>query len=215
MAGSGTGTPVSSSAYPVTLAEAKAHLNIEDDDDNDYITTLIAAATDYVQRTTDIQFITGDVTLKLDRFPSGTEYYTGHDWRPTLNDSQVYDSVLLTKSPVISIGSVTYLDAAGASQTLATSVYALDNTHQVARMHLKYNQSWPDIRGDVDGITITYSVGYGVDGSTAPASLKAAIKLLVAHWYENREAAVQGQVVRSIPFAVDSLIGANKLGRLV
>ena len=215
MAGSGTGTPVSASAYPVTLAEAKAHLNIEHDDDNTLITALIASATDYIERLTDIQFITGNVTLKLDKFPSGAEFYTGHDWRPTLNDAETYNSIRLTKSPVISIGSITYLDTAGASQTLSTDVYALDITKAVGRVHLKYNQSWPDIRGDVNGITITYSAGYGVDGSTAPDSLKSAIKLLVGHWHENREAAVQGQVVRAVPFAVASLIGANKLGRLV
>jgi hypothetical protein len=40
--------------------------------------------------------------------------------------------------------------------------------------------------------------------------LKQAVKMLVGHWYENREPAVIGTIVTQLPFAVQSIINLNK-----
>lgn len=37
-----------------------------------------------------------------------------------------------------------------------------------------------------------------------------ACRLLVGHWYENREAVAQGTIVPSVPFAVDMLLQINR-----
>lgn len=58
-------------------------------------------------------------------------------------------------------------------------------------------------------IAVTFSVGYPQTGdppqSSVPAAIKAAILLLVGHWYESREA-VAGGSVAEMPFAVSSLL---------
>ncbi len=57
-------------------------------------------------------------------------------------------------------------------------------------------------------VTVTYTAGYANtddDQSTVPAALKAAILMLVGHWYHNREAVVSSSV-SELPLAVASLI---------
>ena len=42
--------------------------------------------------------------------------------------------------------------------------------------------------------------------ANVPANLKQAIRMLVAHWYENREAALAGTVSSQVQFGVDMLL---------
>ncbi|MCB1511524.1 MAG: head-tail connector protein [Hyphomicrobiaceae bacterium] len=42
--------------------------------------------------------------------------------------------------------------------------------------------------------------------SGRPADLDQAVKMLAAHWYENREGTMVGQTVMDIPFAVEEVI---------
>jgi uncharacterized phiE125 gp8 family phage protein len=88
--------------------------------------------------------------------------------------------------PITSVDSITYVDAAGAVQTLADTVYRL-NYYGYGELSLDTGQSWP-ARTEGSPIWVTYSCGY--TSATLPAELQGAIKLLVAYWYENREAGV-------------------------
>lgn len=164
---------------PLTLAEAKEHLRMDTSDEDTLIEALISAATDHVsgrngytaralvQQTWDVYFSTfpDDVGLKLP-FP-----------------------------PLISVDSISYLDADGVSQTLATSVYMVTKT-EPAFVKLKANQSWPDVLEQADCITVRMTCGYspGDDSPTdyaenVPQSIKAAMKLVIGDLYQNREAA--------------------------
>jgi hypothetical protein len=40
-----------------------------------------------------------------------------------------------------------------------------------------------------------------------PAAIKAAMKLAIGHWYENRESVVVGVTAMTLPMAFDALIG--------
>jgi hypothetical protein len=65
--------------------------------------------------------------------------------------------------------------------------------------------SWPTTQTDlVDAITILYVAGY-TSASDVPQGLKAAMKFLISHWNENREAVTVGAVARPIEFAVEAL----------
>jgi hypothetical protein len=54
-------------------------------------------------------------------------------------------------------------------------------------------------------VEVEYTAGYGFDGSSVPRPLKLAILLLVAHWYQNREAA-SIETGLPIPFAVENIL---------
>ena len=51
-------------------------------------------------------------------------------------------------------------------------------------------------------ISVTFVAGY----EDVPAPIKAAILLMVGHWYQNREAVAVGVTVENLPMAVDALL---------
>ena len=48
-------------------------------------------------------------------------------------------------------------------------------------------------------------------GQAASANVKHAIRMLVAHWYENRRAVVTGTITAIIPMAVESLLNTERI----
>lgn len=148
-------------AEPVTLPEAKKHVRSEHHTDDDaYLTSLIAAARDHVERYTGTNVARREVVTKCDCFA---------------------DFAHVPVSPVNGVA-VTYLDTAGAEQTLADTVYQLRNDDLRTAIVLKYGQAWPAIQTG-SRITVTFDAGY----ASVPPALKHAVLLWVASAYETRE----------------------------
>jgi len=173
---------------PVTLDEMKDHLRVVTNDEDDYITGLCLAATDYVEKFQDRTFITRVRTMVLDSFPTII--------RPP-------------GAPLISVTSIVYVDLDGVSQTLASTDYRVDAITEPGRITVGYELSWPDTRDITNAITITYIAGYG-NAAAVPDSTKAAIKLLVAHLYEHREAVSEVNLLE-VPMAVKSLLWIDRI----
>ena len=177
---------------PIALNDAKAHLRLElDDDDEDAeIQLLINAAVSELDGHTGRLgrcLVQQQWTYYLDRFPwrrgrgHGDRMRPARDWR----------EIPIPLPPLISVDSVTYLDTNGAMQTLATSVYSV-MTGKRSSIVLNPNQDWPDTEEDqARAVTITFKAGYATgaepDPTTVPASIRAALLLLVGDLYENRE----------------------------
>lgn len=176
---------------PVTLTEAKAHLRVDGTDDDTLITVLIAAARQYYEDACRRMLITQTWRLSLDCWPA--------------------NSLIIPKMPLITVSAIAYTDSAGATHTLSTDVYDVDTEAQPGRVTLAYNQSWPSVElYPLNPIQITFTAGYGAAASV-PEVDKQAIKLLVGHWYENREPVVTtGAAPKDIPMAVESLIYLNR-----
>lgn len=60
---------------------------------------------------------------------------------------------------------------------------------------------------------ISFTAGYGAP-QDVPATLRQAILLLIAHWYDNREAVTIGAAGAALPMAVDALIAPSRLQRV-
>jgi uncharacterized phiE125 gp8 family phage protein len=150
---------VAPTSEPVTLVEVKRQVRVDFDDDDDYLTDLIAAARNHVEKYCGAYQATQTVDVQTD------------DW---------CDFSHLPVRPAQSVTSISYIDSAGATQTLATSVYEL----RADAIILKYGQVWPSVQpGSL--ITLTAVVGFA---SVEPA-VKHAILLRIADLYENRESA--------------------------
>lgn len=177
---------------PVTLAEARLHTKQDSDitADDALITALIKAARETVENITGRALITQTWRLTLDEFPGD-----GVIWVPRPN--------------LIAVSSITYKDVDGNTQTLASNQYVADVDSLPGRIHRAYNVSWPNVRGDANCITITFTAGYGA-AAAVPESYKAAIKLLVGNWYENREQSVAGGL-SEIPMGVQALLGGYRV----
>lgn len=172
---------VEPTAMPVTLAEAKAQCRVLHDDEDDLIEGLIAAATsmveDYLGRSLSAQ-----------------------TWRLTLDGFA--DRIILPRGPVTAISAFTYLDAAGASQTVSSGLYALDTDADPQMIRRQPAASWP-VPGDfVNPVTITYTAGF----TEAPAAIRHAILMLVANWFANRETLLTGSIVAEMPFGTAALL---------
>lgn len=104
--------------------------------------------------------------------------------------------------PVISVDSIKYIDQNGTEQTLDPSVYRVDTHSNPARINLAWNQVWPSARLVSNAVKVTITAGH----TSVPEDLKHAIVLLVAHWYENREAVTLDGTPRNMPMAVDAIL---------
>lgn len=171
---------------PITLAEAKAHLRVVGATDDDIITSLIAAATEYLDGWSGVL---------------GRALVT-QTWRQDY--SGFCDKLRLPLAPVVSISSVKYFDGSNIEQTLADTAYQLLVDGLGPYVALKSDQSWPAYYGRANAVSITFVAGSAPEG--VPSQIKAAIKLLVGNLYENREATVIGTITSELPFAVNALI---------
>jgi uncharacterized phiE125 gp8 family phage protein len=61
------------------------------------------------------------------------------------------------------------------------------------------------------GIEIDVGVGYGEAASDVPEALRQAIRLLVAHWYENRGLVAIGQAIAAMPMSVTGLVAPYRM----
>ena len=180
---------------PVSLAEAKAHLRVDDDDSNDLIVALIGAARQHVESFTRRKLITQTWDYQIDQFPS--------------------DAIVVPLAPVASVTSITYLDTAGATQTWSSSNYRTDLPSgpwaQRPRIEPGYGLSYPLTYGVMNAVAVRCVVGYGSTASTVPAAIRAAMKILIGHWFEHREPVVTGTIVAQMPMSVNALLWPFKV----
>jgi uncharacterized phiE125 gp8 family phage protein len=125
----------------------------------------------------------------LDRFPLG--------------------AIKLPVQPVTSVSYVQYVDTAGSTQTFTEGTspdvakYDVFTDGPRSTIVPKYNQVWPDTRDHPNVVTVRFVAGY----TAFPADLKQALRLLVGHQYENREAVIIGfTVIEELPLAVQSFL---------
>lgn len=169
---------------PVSLAEAKLHMAIDIDAADTLIAWQITAARQYCEEYERRSYITQTITAKLQGFSN---------------------EIILPRPVLQAVSSIKYIDTGGDEQLLASSVYDVDVYREPGRVTLAHNQSWPALRGDVNGVEIIYTAGYGDAAADVPALTKAAILLFVGYLYENREAASVSSLAE-IPIPVRNLL---------
>ena len=196
---------------PVLLADAKQHLRVDTTADDLYIEGLITACRFHLEQQYDIALITQTLQLNLDYFPywwlwRGSSTNTYSWWA----DQAWYTQILL-RGPVQSIGSVKYTDPSGNPQTLSSSVYSLDQYSRPGRLCPARNQMWPaTAQATVNAVQVQFTTGFGPADTDVPGDIKAALKMLLGHFYENREEVVTDARVAAIqmPIGVDRIMRA-------
>lgn len=171
---------------PLSLDEAKDHLREDGDDQDNLIESLILASRQWLEEDLGRSFVTQTWVLKLDRFPAGDT------------------AILLPRPPLVSVSSIAYVDEDGVTQTWAADNYTVDSHSEPGRVTLAYGASWPTTRDVPNAVTVTYVAGYGAS-TEVPEPIKAAMRLLIGHLYENREHEVTGTVVARLGFSLAAL----------
>jgi uncharacterized phiE125 gp8 family phage protein len=180
---------------PITTSEAKLHLKLDSDTTDDtLIAALITAARETIENLTGRALINQTWEMALEEWPEDE------------------DELKLYPSPLSSVTSVTYTDVDGITQTWSpTTGYTADTYSIPGQLLLRYGQYWPVNREIENSILITYVCGYGAASSSVPGPLKAAMLLLIGHWYENREAVNVGSITSELPFTVEVLIAPYRV----
>ncbi|MCP4567635.1 MAG: hypothetical protein GY841_08655 [FCB group bacterium] len=186
-----TGQQGADTGLAVSLSDIKEHLRIDTTDEDDLITTYIQAATSYVEEQTRRRFLDTTETITLEEFT---------------------DKTRMRYSPVDSVTSIQYYDGDNSQQTYSSDNYGVI-TGDAGIIYRVDGASWPTLYNRPDAITITYVAGYGT-ASDVPAWAVQAIKLMVGHWYENREASAI-LTVRDIPLGADVLCDLNRVWEVV
>ena len=173
-----------------TTADAKDFLKVDTTADDTLIDNLIKAATQSCEIYTNRYFLDTLVTQYADK------------WADIEN---------LYKSPVSSITHIKYYDSDDSLQTLAGTVYLLDEVSQPARIGLKPNQSYPNIANRINAVAVQYTVGYGTASTDVPEGIRQAVLMTIANWYENRQTVITGRTATELPLSSQYLLNQYKI----
>lgn len=177
---------------PVSLDDAKLHLNIESSETffDDELTGIIWAARDFVERRTNLTLITTTYTAKWACFPKS--------------------ELAIPAYPVSAIDSVQYYDNDGDLQAVSSYQESLDS--KPAYIQPAVDDDWPDTQSDrIDAVQVSFTAGYGATAATIPYQCVHIIKMLVGHWFKNREAVVSGTISKEIEFGLTALVNNTQV----
>jgi len=167
---------------PVTLGEMKTYLRLDDDDgtQDELIGGLVKAARLTVEAASRKILIEQQWRVVLDTWPAG-------------------GTVLLPLSPLIAVERIAVTDAAGTAVDLPAGAYYTDLASDPPRVAILDPVQPGRAR---NGISIALRAGYGTMAEAVPATLRLAIRILVAHWFENRGDVVGEQILPPEAFAL-------------
>ena len=171
---------------PVTLAEAKAHLNVDFDDYDDLIAGYIRSAQMAIVYNTGHALSPSTWDLAYDAFPTG-------------NTPEGF--VQLPIGPLIEVESVNYVDPDTETETLlANSEYEVDNFTRLGGV-APISSGWPAVMTTINAVRIRFSAGYpDIGGSPSvsgvPSGLKHAVLVMVRDMYDFRSPTIAGIMTR-------------------
>lgn len=172
----------------VSVAELKAHTRVDWGTDDLLIEGLIKAAIAHLEGILERAFVSQTWVQKFSEFD---------------------DVMPLPIADAIEITSIKYYDGDNVEQTASTALYGFFNDRAGPCVELLDGASWPATYVRRDAVAITYVAGFG-NATGVPQDIKQAIMMLAAHWYENREAVVEGSF-EQLPFAVQALISRHRI----
>jgi len=180
---------------PVTLQEAKAHLNVTDDIDDPLITALIGTATEHLESLLGRKLLTQRWELRLARFPRGP--------------------IEVPLPPCLEIVSIVYLDANEDEQTLDLSSVRISGLGSMegALVEARLSSPWPATATHPEAVKVRFDAGFGA-AADVPAALKTALLQHVAALYQTREASYVGPAnIEAVPHGYLDLIAPFQVWR--
>jgi uncharacterized phiE125 gp8 family phage protein len=145
---------------PVTLDEVKAQCLVDSADDDALLTRLIKAARSHVEKYCNARWAEQTLACQCDSFN---------------------DFARLPEGPLKSVSSISYVDVAGAVQTLDAGIYEARQDGLEPSIALKPDQRWPAIQ---PGSRITLTAVFGGD---VPDAVRHAMLVFVDAAFHARE----------------------------
>lgn len=176
---------------PVSLAEAKAFLRVDDIAEDALITTLIGAARLHVEGVTGRALLAQSWRVVLDAWP---------------DDRQVK----LPVTPFMVLTGITAYDAAGVGQVVPLAQFMSEPD----RLLLPADVAGMPLLRQRQGIEVDYVAGFGTEPGDVPADIRQALLLLVGYWFEHRDAVIVAGSGAVVPSGFDRMVAGYKRVRL-
>jgi uncharacterized phiE125 gp8 family phage protein len=170
---------VDATTEPVSVAEAKLYLRIDNDDEDFLVGALITAARQLAEGEMQRTLLSTTLEMRTDSFG---------------------EALRLEWPRVLGIESLQFLDADGELAILDPADYVLDNANDVTPAYLvpAYGKAWPDTFGEINAVRVRYVAGFGSSPADVPQAIKQWILLHVADMHANREAS--GKEQKALPY---------------
>tara|TARA_R110000751_G_scaffold69591_1_gene141272 strand:- start:87 stop:692 length:606 start_codon:yes stop_codon:yes gene_type:complete len=181
----------------VTLAEAKIHLRVSHNDDDAYITSLVSVAKDTIDNYCNTLVMYTKCKQRADCWNDMSELY----FSPVKNSGE------------LNVIDIKYYDKDDVLQTWAASNYLVDIFSSPARIGLSIGSSIPETSNRLNAIECEYDVGTKTQ-SDVPLALQQCALILIGQFYENRQVAVVGRSVGTIPMSAQYLMNPYKIQTL-
>lgn len=108
--------------------------------------------------------------------------------------------VALPRSPVQSLVSINYFDAAGVAQTATLGDFDLFKGDDRAIVRPKPGKAWPGLQVREDALTIRFIAGY----VAMPDGLRMAVRLASEYLFDHR--------MEGVPMSIDALVSTHRIG---
>ena len=180
---------------PISLAEAKAHLRIDGTAEDALIQSLVVTSRLHIEAALGLALITQSWSYFLDRWPKAGRFQ-------------------LPLRPVVAIAHVRVWSDEGISESLDPASFLLDGHGMPPRLVALSGTAEIAPMRAANGIEIGFTAGFGAAADDVPATIRHALLLLVAHWYENREPVQIGVGVNAVPAMVSELLAPYRRRRL-
>lgn len=175
-------------AEPLSLAEAKAFLRVETTDDDPLVAALISAARLHVETRTGLALVTQSWRMVLDCWPANGR-------------------IAVRPVPLQALAAARVFDFDGQSRAVDLQAFVVDASTSTLSF---IPWALPMPTRIAAGIELDITAGFGDAASDVPEPLRQAIRLFVAHWYENR-ATVAGAEAVAAPANASALIASYRM----
>lgn len=173
---------------PITLAEAKLQCQIDTTDWDTLLPLLIAAARAKAENYMGAAIMQRTLDQTLDAFP---------DAEIALEQPPAWNNTVPLACP-LSISSITYVDDAGTTQTLAGAAYTLDTSIWPFYVLPAFDTEWPSTRDQANAVTVRYVLGYSSQAAV-PGDIRGWLLMTVAFLFAQRESIMMDGRVSEIP----------------
>ena len=173
---------------PLSLAEAKAFLRIETSEDDPLIAAFISAARLHVETQTGLALITQSWRMVLDCWPANGR-------------------IAVRPAPLQALTAARVFDFDGEALAIDIQAFVVDASTSTLSF---IPRALPMPTRIAAGIELDFTAGFGGAASDVPEPLRQALRLLIAHWHENR-AIVAGADVAPVPSNTAALIAPYRM----
>jgi uncharacterized phiE125 gp8 family phage protein len=174
---------------PVSVADLKSQLRIDDSTEDALLATYIEAARGLIEEFTGLAFIAQEWRLTLDHWPAGRE-----PWWDGIQQGAIGDlyqrgraaEVFMPRYPLAQVDEIRVFDLDGSPTVVnVADTFIVDTAQRPGRLVLKFGATWPVVLENATGIEIEYTAGYTA-AAVVPAPMRLAVLQMAAYMYEHR-----------------------------